>query len=67
MNLTDTQNEFLEIAACLVKDKIIHGIKENVFFYCSSARIFTEEQMAQCVRYTKKLEIKDIFLGFVDF
>lgn len=29
MNLMspDTQNKFLEIASCLVKDKIIHGIK----------------------------------------
>lgn len=28
----DTQNEILEIAACLFKDKIIHGIEQNVFF-----------------------------------
>ncbi len=27
----DTHNYFLEIAACLVKDKIIHGIKEKFF------------------------------------
>ncbi|XP_057187757.1 zinc finger MYM-type protein 1-like [Triplophysa rosa] len=69
-NLTspDTQNKFLEIAAHLVKDKIIHSIEENGFFavLVDEARSFKEEQMAVCVRYTEKLEIKEPFLGFVD-
>ncbi len=45
----DTQNTFLKIASCLVKDKIIHGIKS--FFLTAlvhDARSFKLEQMVVC-------------------
>ncbi|CAI6354560.1 unnamed protein product [Macrosiphum euphorbiae] len=62
------QNEIIAICSQNVKDTIFSEIKETGFFsiMCDDARCHKEEQMSICVRYTKKFQVFERFLGFID-
>ncbi|XP_008189721.1 zinc finger MYM-type protein 1-like, partial [Acyrthosiphon pisum] len=62
------QNEIIALCSQNVKDTIFSEIKETGFFsiMCDDARCHKEEQMSICVRYTKKFEVFERFLGFID-
>ncbi|XP_008178588.1 zinc finger MYM-type protein 1-like [Acyrthosiphon pisum] len=61
-------NRMFTLCSQNVKDTIFSEIKETGFFsiMCDDARCHKEEQMSICVRYTKKFEVFERFLGFID-
>lgn len=62
------QNDIINNAGNIIQSKIIGEIKECGAYaiMVDEARCFKEQQLSFCVRYTKKLEIEERFLGFVE-
>ncbi|XP_030753184.1 zinc finger MYM-type protein 1-like [Sitophilus oryzae] len=62
------QNDIINNAGNIIQSKIIGEIKEcgASAIMVDEARCFKEQQLSFCVRYTKKLEIEERFLGFVE-